>query len=421
VPPTFGELAALIFRSFLPPVRVVHFVTDTYPDVSIKCFEQQQRGTSTTCRIGGPKTKTPADWKSFLRHSASKTQFTEFLLEEWRTDACAKRLEYRQVYFICGKQCFLLSSNGLQTVCTNQPELLSNQQEADTRIILHMLFADNCCIQPCALLVLSPDTDVFILLLYYVNQVSGHLLFETGAGSHRRCIDVQRVASAIGIRMCMALPALHCFTGCDTTSAFVRKGKRKCFDLLESALCTEVKSTASKATLLTCLAAFESLGSVKATVSDYLVHVLEQFVCLLYGKSACRDVIKARYSIFSSRYQQRTLPVASKSGIDLSLLPPCLDSLKMHCARAAYQTFVWHHAHESMQNVPSPSGHGWKFLGNELHVDWFAGNMLLHDVIELLAERSPSDDAVNDAALRVNVGEYEDVEEDGYRYSIFSS
>ena len=31
VPPTFGELAAYIFRSFLPPAPTVHFVTDNYP------------------------------------------------------------------------------------------------------------------------------------------------------------------------------------------------------------------------------------------------------------------------------------------------------------------------------------------------------------------------------------------------------
>jgi len=273
-----------------------------------------------------------------------------------------------------------------------------------------MLFADHCCAQPCTLLVMSPDTDVFVLLLYYVNQVSCHLLFETGAASHCRRIDMHAVASAIGIRTCTALPALHCFTGCDTTSVFVCKGKRKGFDVLESALCSDSRSTATKANILSFWSVFESLGSVDTTVSDDQVHALERFVCLLYGKSACSDINKARYSIFASRYQQRTLPGAGQSGIDLSLLPPCLDSLKMHCARVAHQTFIWRHAHDSIQNLPTPSGHGWKFVDNELQVDWFAGEMLPHDIIDLLAERSPSDD--DDDDMHINVGEFEDVEED---------
>lgn len=268
-------------------------------------------------------------------------------------------------------------------------------------------------VQPCTLLVISPDTDVFVLLLYYVHQVSGRLLFETGTGSHRRRMHVPTVASAIGSRMCMALPALHSFTGCDTTSAFVRKGKRKGFDLLESALRNDGRSSASKVNILSCLSAFESLGSVEATVSDDQLHALERFVCMLYGKPTCTDVNKARYSIFSSRYQQRTLSVAAQYGIDLSLLPPCLDSLKMHCARSAFQAFIWRHAHDSIQNMPTPSGHGWKFTDNELQVDWFSGDMLPHDVIDLMADRSPSEEDVNDDVdLQFHVGMSEDVEED---------
>ena len=65
-----------------------------------------------------------------------------------------------------------------------------------------MLFADHCCVQSCTLLEISADTDVFVLLLYYVNQVSGRLLFETGTSSHCRHIHVQMVAPAIGSRMC---------------------------------------------------------------------------------------------------------------------------------------------------------------------------------------------------------------------------
>ena len=41
----------------------------------------------------------------------------------------------------------------------------------------------------------------------------------------RRIISIQKVADDIGHELCNALPALYAYSGCNTTSSFVRKGK----------------------------------------------------------------------------------------------------------------------------------------------------------------------------------------------------
>jgi len=106
--------------------------------------------------------------------------------------------------------------------------LHSDQEEADTRIILHALIVV-AATAPAGrtVVVRSPDTDVMILLLSYANIIQLLLLFDTGSGNKRRLIDIQSIASCLATEMCSSLPAIHAFTRCDYTSAFVRRGKDK--------------------------------------------------------------------------------------------------------------------------------------------------------------------------------------------------
>ena len=54
-------------------------------------------------------------------------------------------------------------------------------------------------------MVSSPDTDVFVLLLYYAKDIKKSLLFQTGSGNKRRLIDVQAVVNAVGDNTIQAL------------------------------------------------------------------------------------------------------------------------------------------------------------------------------------------------------------------------
>ena len=69
------------------------------------------------------------------------------------------------------------------------------------------------------------DIDVLVLLMYYCIDVSVPVYFDTGHGNHRRLISINETIAFHGVELCKALPGLHAFTGSDTTSAMISKGK----------------------------------------------------------------------------------------------------------------------------------------------------------------------------------------------------
>ena len=51
---------------------------------------------------------------------------------------------------------------------------------------------------------------------------------------------------------------------------------------------------------------------------------LEEFICLLYGSRRVKKVDDLRHQLFQKTYQQKN------KIIDLSLLPPCQQTLRLH-------------------------------------------------------------------------------------------
>jgi len=125
----------------LPKAGFVHFVTDSYKTASIKQLERDRRGKTATFSIGGRLTKLPNDFKSFILNANNKQQLIRLLLCEWQCDNYAHHLYGRSVYFVCETECVCLpSDDGVMTTVTDIVSLQSEQEEADTRIILHCLF-----------------------------------------------------------------------------------------------------------------------------------------------------------------------------------------------------------------------------------------------------------------------------------------
>ena len=108
--------------------------------------------------------------------------------------------------------------------------LESNQEEADTRLLLH---AENASQDYPNIFINSPDTDVFILALPKCLSIDVHLYFLTVVKDKRRIIDIEAVADkayqSIDLESCeksMLLDALvgyHCFTGCDSVRALLEE------------------------------------------------------------------------------------------------------------------------------------------------------------------------------------------------------
>ena len=71
------------------------------------------------------------------------------------------------------------------------------------------------------IIVRGPDSDIFFILLSYVYDLSGIIVFfETGNKNKRKLINITSLGLNYSEQYCKAVLGLHAFTGCDSTSAF---------------------------------------------------------------------------------------------------------------------------------------------------------------------------------------------------------
>jgi len=116
-------------------------------------------------------------------------------------------------------------------------QLSSTQLEADTCMLLYAIDFDRRMSSKNVtgrLVVQSPDTDVMILLILYMQQMEAvqDLWMETGTITRtldlRRLIPIHKIADKVGPVVCNTLPAVHALTGCDTVSHSLALVRRRC-------------------------------------------------------------------------------------------------------------------------------------------------------------------------------------------------
>lgn len=214
----------------------------------------------------------------------NKKQLTQFLLHEWQQDYYAILLMNREVYFACDHQCFVLSSSDGQTTDTLPvPDLTSSHEEGDTLLILHGIYSDHNRVTPNSdIIIRSPDTDFFLLMVSFWEHFTLPLFFYTGMGNKRRLIHIRGLCERMENHIQNSLLGLHALTGSDVTSVFVQKGKVKPLNIPQK--------------YPEYAASFKELGTSE-NVSLELNAKLEQFVChtptltgfviILFGLNTC--------------------------------------------------------------------------------------------------------------------------------------
>ena len=142
---------------------------------------------------------------------------------------------------------------------------------------------------PDDIVIRGSDTDILALLLCHLHRVNSNVWMEVGTRGRgtRRFINVSKIGAATGPSMCATLPGLHAFTGCDYTSAFVRKGRKKPFSIVR-------KSPRFQK-------AFSSLS--RNVPSKETITLLQDFVCLLYGGRKTMPLNKYRYHVVNNTIQ----------------------------------------------------------------------------------------------------------------------
>jgi len=314
---TFRMIASSLLSMALresPQSKRIDIVFDTYREISIKNAERSIRGQVPGVQFSDIRAaQLVKQWKKFLSEVKNKTSLIMFLLEEWKTKEYTDRLqrEDKVVYVTSEKECWKISPESADEVT----ELFSSQEEADTRLILHTAHAAQEGYE--AVVIISEDTDVFLLLLGFSASIGSNLYMKCGTKTRNRLVDIRKVADSIGHEVCEALIGLHSFTGCDTTSAFAGRGKLGALKILKS------DSSARQM--------FTELGQ-SWTVPDDLYTKIERFTCGLYMSSGNQSgqVNDARYELFC----------AKNGEVESHQLPPCQDALKKHILRANYQAGV---------------------------------------------------------------------------------
>ena len=199
---TFKDLASFIF-DMIPNIPQVHFSTDMYKEFFVKSMERSRRGNSDVLIIKRGSTKVLQD---FLCNEENKKQLICLLLKEWSDDCYAPRIGNRNIYFVCEEECSKLEADSSKVKCTKIANLGTSQEEMDTKVVLHMIYAADSH-HYSAILVRSPDSDIFILL-YYAAEVNATIIFGTGHGNNGHLLDLSALSTAYGQEYCEALLSL---------------------------------------------------------------------------------------------------------------------------------------------------------------------------------------------------------------------
>ncbi|KAK3740844.1 hypothetical protein QZH41_000596 [Actinostola sp. cb2023] len=270
---TFGELAERHYRVISTPLRQgqctrVDVVFDRYDLLqSIKESERVKRGSSNALeiKISNRNTPVPRQWSKYISNKRNKINLSNFLCQEWCEIGQGELLPGQQLIVAGGFEdptdAVMISSQHLDHV----PELRSDHEEADTRMILHAKHASS---SKQRIVIQSPDTDVAVLATYSFQTIQcEELWFKTGVKDKVRFIPIHLVSEKLGVTICAALPGFHALTGCDSTSGLFRTGKKKAWKAF-------LKDPSAQ----------DNVGNLGTAIppSARTLQACEKFVCSLY-------------------------------------------------------------------------------------------------------------------------------------------
>ena len=267
---TFDDYADQVFLSYLvkqlDKCSRLDVVWDTYIADSIKASTREKRGQGIRRKVAG-KNMVPTNWKCFLRDEKNKQELVEFLSNKV---AAFKYPENKEVFVTQG-----------QSVLTNQNNLgmaSCDHEEADTRLIVHIVDALTKGRNTC--LVRTVDTDIVVILVgtfHYFTTLNLNANIWVAFGSRRifSFLHINTICQNLGREKSLALPFFHSFTGCDTTSSFFRKGKRLAWEAWKRF------PNVSTAFVSVVLNPFTQFDAVSPTFK-----LLERFTIVLYSKNS---------------------------------------------------------------------------------------------------------------------------------------
>lgn len=265
--------------------------------------------------------------KKLLSHVHTKMELSTYLAQKTLENGRQK-----------GRCVVVAWSNQCQGSHQDMSHIQSEQEEADTKLLLHAV--DATMSGATTIKIHSPDTDVLVLALRRYPQLCVNTFFVTGVGPKHRAVPLKLIFNALGSAKAAALPGFHAMSGADNTGSFAGKGKLTCW----KAFCKSPEDV---------LAAFAELG-ITVQPSEAVLDGIEKFACQLYiSNTNFTQVSDVRWWLFKNKQAQ------SES------LPPTKSALVNAIKRAHYQAMVWCNDTTASPVLPSPQGYGWELKENE--------------------------------------------------------
>ena len=111
---------------------------------------------------------------------------------------------------------------------TTVDELSSNQEQADTKVILHSGYTISTTEGSIILRFSSGDTDIMIIAISLIDA-SKRVLVNYGNRKNRKGEGIWLNSIDLDDNVRAALIGFHAFTGNDYVSSFFKRGKQGCF------------------------------------------------------------------------------------------------------------------------------------------------------------------------------------------------
>ena len=204
--------------------RRLDIVWDTYISDSLKKSTRVKRGKGVHRKVSG-QTRLPGNWMDFLHDSTNKKELFAFLTTKVEQFNCPASTA---MYVPSGQSVLSISSGSPMQSC--------NHEEADTRVVVHILHALEHGER--TVLVRTVDTDVVVILVGTFHNLAAvqpllDIWVAFGTGKNYRFYNINAICASLGEPRSCALPVFHAFSGCDTTSAFNGKGKKSAWQAFE--------------------------------------------------------------------------------------------------------------------------------------------------------------------------------------------
>ena len=136
-PQTYEDLATKFLQSLPKGHARYDIAADTYRESSIKSAERRKRGTAAKVLIGSIKSRLPRDMNKFMLNNDNKASLIKlvfkFIIDEKQRSLCT--LDTEKIILSGDDECITVTYDSTE----ENVDLKSNQEEADTKAILHAM------------------------------------------------------------------------------------------------------------------------------------------------------------------------------------------------------------------------------------------------------------------------------------------